>query len=123
MRVSVVVDCADPVALAPFWATALRYVQVWTGGEHGDDQFAVLQPAEGEPPGPVLILQKVPEPRTGKNRAHLDVHAEDLSAHVARLESLGATCAGERIDELGHRWQRMQDPEGNEFCVVDASNP
>ena len=57
----------------------------------------------------------------GKNRAHIDVHAPDLEAHVGLLVGLGGSVVGEPISELGHRWQRMRDPEGNDLCVVDAS--
>ncbi len=62
----------------------------------------------------------MPEPKTAKNRLHLDVHAgkEGREATVARLESLGAR----RVEEVdrgpaGHWWV-MRDPEGNEFCVA-----
>ena len=126
MRVSVVLDCVDPQALVPFWSAALGYEKV------GDvDGFAVLQPREGEPPGPVFILQRVPEPKTGKNRSHLDIHPpleRGVPDLVAELESLGGTRLGgpvlDLVDELGIWWQVMADPEGNEFDIVaDAGHP
>ena len=116
VRVSVVLDSADPRAIAGFWREALGYREV---GDPG--QFVVLAPAPGEP-GPVMILQGVPEQRAGKNRAHLDLHPADAQAHIARLEGLGARRLGGRVTELeaqlGVWWQPMTDPQGNEFCVV-----
>jgi hypothetical protein len=126
MRVSVVLDCRDPRALVQFWSTALRYRPATSL-----PSFEVLVPAEGEPPGPVLILQQVAEPKTGKNRAHLDIHPPlDLGvpALVERLERLGGTRLGapvtDLLDKAGIWWQVMRDPEGNEFDVVaDPGHP
>ena len=72
---------------------------------------------EGE--GPHLDFLLVPEPRTGKNRLHLDLRAADgdQAAEVARLESLGA-----RRTDVGQgpeaTWVVLADPEGNEFCLL-----
>ena len=116
VRISVVLDSADPRAIAGFWREALGYRDV---GDFG--QFVVLAPAAGEH-GPVMILQGVPEERAGKNRAHLDLHPADAEAHIERLERLGARRLGERVTELQEQldvwWQPMADPQGNEFCVV-----
>ena len=116
VRVSVVLDSVDARAIAGFWCEALGYRRA---GDLG--QFVVLAPSPGEP-GPVMILQGVPEERVGKNRAHLDLHPADPEEHIARLEALGARRVGERVTELheqlGVWWQQMADPEGNEFCVV-----
>ena len=113
MRVSVVLDCLDPEALAPFWEAALGYRLVDQA-----DGYRILTPADGEPPGPVLILQPVPEERCGKNRMHLDVHPDDPLSHITHLESLGARRLGAPIAAYGVEWQTMADPEGHEFCVV-----
>jgi predicted enzyme related to lactoylglutathione lyase len=56
----------------------------------------------------------------GKNRVHLDISAVDRESEVRRLTSLGATVLREQ-EEGGYRWTNMQDPEGNEFCVTQAS--
>ncbi len=121
VRVSVVLDSVDPHAIADFWRQALGYREA---GDLG--AFVVLAPEPGEP-GPVLILQRVPEERAGKNRAHLDLHPPDADEHVARLERLGARRIGDPVTEfeteLGIRWQRMADPQGNEFCVVRDPQP
>ena len=113
MRVSVVLDCQDPDGLVPFWEAALGYQLVDQA-----DGYRMLAPLDGEPPGPILILQPVPEPKSGKNRMHLDVHAPDPAAHILYLESLGARRLGKPIVAYGVEWQTMTDPEGHEFCVV-----
>ena len=68
MRMSVVLDCAEPERLVAFWCAALGYEHAGT-----IDGFEVLRPAAGEPPGPVFILQRVAEAKTGKNRSHVDI--------------------------------------------------
>ncbi len=113
MRVSVVLDCQDPDALTPFWEAALGYRLVDQA-----DGYRILAPLEGEPPGPVLILQPVPEERLGKNRMHLDVHADSARDHIRLLESMGGRQLGAPIAAYGVEWQTMADPEGHEFCVV-----
>ena len=113
MRVSVVLDCLDPDGLAPFWEAALGYQLVEQA-----DGYRILAPLEDQPPGPVLILQPVPEHKVSKNRMHLDVHADDPAAHILYLETLGARRLGVPIAAYGVEWQTMTDPEGHEFCVV-----
>jgi hypothetical protein len=113
MRVSVVLDCHDPDSLVPFWEAALAYQMVDRA-----DGYRILAPLEDQPPGPVLILQPVPEPKAGKNRMHLDVHPDDPAGHILHLESLGARRIGAPIPAYGVEWQTMADPEGHEFCVV-----
>jgi catechol 2,3-dioxygenase-like lactoylglutathione lyase family enzyme len=121
MRISVVVDSTDPDALVDFWSVALAYRPV--GAPAG---YRVLVPADGEPPGPVLVLQRVPEPKVAKNRAHVDVHppAGTAEEHVQRLEALGGSRVGAWVTEVpGVRWQVMADPHGNELCVVEDDPP
>lgn len=126
MRISVVLDCRDPRGLVEFWSTALGY-------EHATSVpgFELLTPAEGEPPGPVFILQHVEEVKIGKNRMHVDIHPPldvGVPALVAGLEQLGGRRLGEPVtdllDDVGVWWQVMVDPEGNEFDVVaDPGHP
>ena len=109
----VTADCADPGALAAFWAAALATSVVFEV-----EGFVMLAP----PPdgGPALGFQKVQEERAGKNRLHLDLGAPGggRAGEVARLVGLGATELGERGgDEYGLVWTTLTDPEGNEFCV------
>lgn len=113
MRISVVLDCLDPDALVPFWQEALAYQLV-----DSLDGYRILAPRDGEPPGPVLILQPVPEPKSVKNRMHIDVHADHAADHVRRLEELGATRLGAPVAAFGVMWQTLTDPEGHELCVV-----
>jgi hypothetical protein len=66
---------------------------------------------------PTWLFAKVPEPKTAKNRMHLDVAAPDVETEVARLVELGAKRVAD-MEESGYEWIVMQDPEGNEFCVA-----
>jgi predicted enzyme related to lactoylglutathione lyase len=108
-----VMDCADPERLAAFWAPALGYAYLGMAGS-----YAVLVP-DGRP-GPKLLLQRVPEPKTTKNRMHLDIQTPDIDAEASRFEALGAArLKEEHIHEHRTTWLLMTDPEGNEFCVCD----
>jgi catechol 2,3-dioxygenase-like lactoylglutathione lyase family enzyme len=106
----VTIDCADPRALAGFWEKALdlRVVHDF-GGE-----FLILR-GDG---ALQLGLQKVAEPRLGKNRVHLDLlaHDGDRAGEVNRLLGLGAR-ALEEHEIPGYAWTVVADPDGNEFCV------
>jgi predicted enzyme related to lactoylglutathione lyase len=116
VRISVVLDSVDPAAILGFWEEALGYR---LAGDVGAFLVLVSRDDSSEP---VVILQRVPEEPTGKNRMHVDVHPPDAQAHVARLEELGGRRVGPRITELlesaGLWWQPMTDPQGNVFCVV-----
>ncbi len=68
---------------------------------------------------PTWIFAKAPEPKTAKNRMHLDLTATDPEAEVARLVEMGATRVDD-MEEYGYTWTVMADPEGNEFCVAKA---
>lgn len=142
----IVIDCADPHAQAAFWAAALGYQvednrvlieRLLSAGAIPRDAivtvddrpaFRALQ-AVRHPGDPVqegtgiglgrrLLFQQVPEPKTVKNRLHLDLHAGPgrRDGEVARLRELGATVLQE-IREPGTEHVVMADPEGNEFCV------
>jgi hypothetical protein len=69
-----------------------------------------------------VSLQRVPEPRVGKNRIHLDLYAEDQGAEVQRLLELGATRHARTIDP-GEDFVALEDPEGNVFDVIDKGPP
>jgi predicted enzyme related to lactoylglutathione lyase len=116
-QLGLVLDCADPEALAAFWAPALGYVNLGTAGA-----YVALFP-DGRP-GPKLLLQRVPEPKAVKNRMHFDIEVADIHAEVGRLVGLGATQVSEApCSEHGSTWVLMNDPEGNEFCVCDGGQP
>lgn len=112
--IGLVLDCIDPARLAAFWVPALDYVSLGAIGA-----YVVLLP-DGRP-GPKLLLQKVPEIKTVKNRMHLDIDAADIEAEAARLEALGATrLQPDQMHEHDTNWILMHDPEGNEFCICDG---
>lgn len=112
MRFTLTLDANDPERLATFWAEALGYRCLG-----GSGAFWPLLPADATEP--VLVIQQVDEPPSGKNRMHLDVHVVDLDAETDRLVALGATrLSADVVAEHDHRWYVMADPEGNEFCVV-----
>lgn len=72
-------------------------------------------------PGPKLLLQRVAEPKTGKNRMHFDVEVADIHAEADRLVALGAGRVSEGpCSEHGSTWLLMSDPEGNELCICDG---
>ncbi len=135
-RIQVVFDAADPHRLARFWAEALRYQQEDHSGivaallEHGqlrnedvvevDGRRAFRDVAACTDPdgaGPRLFFQRVPEPKTAKNRVHLDlqVGAPNAPTEVERLVTLGASVAWTSSDR-GPVTTTLHDPEGNELC-------
>ena len=116
-RFGLVLDCADPDKLAAFWTAALDYINVGAAGA-----YVALYPRNGD--GPKLLLQRVAEPKTAKNRMHLDIDATDIDAEARRLSALGATRVVDTPShEHGTSWILMADPEGNEFCICDGGNP
>ena len=106
------IDCEDAERLGRFWAEVLGYSV--TARESG------LVEVSG-PNWPSLVFSEVPEPKTIKNRLHIDVNPvdRDRDAEVSRLLSLGATHAdvGQMKDAP---WVVLADPEGNEFCVLGS---
>ncbi|TDB84631.1 VOC family protein [Actinomadura sp. KC216] len=109
---AVVVDCADPRAMARFWDQALD----WTLHEVTDDH-ALLRSAAGT--GPYLEFRRTSGAQTGMHRTHLDLLPDPIDgkeAEVARLRELGATPAD--VGQGDVPWTVLADPEGNEFCVL-----
>ena len=64
--------------------------------------------------GAMLVLQKVPEPKTVKDRIHLDFRVEDVNEAIVRITALGGSQISEPRVGGG---VTMADPEGNEFCI------
>jgi len=110
----VIMDAADPVALGRWWAAALEWVVV----NDDPDEFEI-RPEPERMPG--LLFARVPEPKTVKNRLHLDLRPDDRDAAVDRLLGLGATHAD--IGQGEQSWIVLRDPEGNEFCVLSSRRP
>ena len=141
--IQICIDCENAHAQADWWATTLGWpveetnqgfiddmlakgyaspddliehngVRMWRGGS------AILQPVpDASPVTPMRILfQPVPEPKTVKDRIHLDIRlaGADRDAIRADLEERGAKFLRE-ASEGPHAWYTMADPEGNEFCI------
>jgi len=110
----VVIDALDPLALAGFWSAATG----WPIAMEEPDEVAVEPPA-GVADGIALVFVPVPEPKTAKNRIHLDLRSssvEEQSETVRRLHELGA--APVHMSEQTVPWTVLADPEGNELCVL-----
>ena len=109
---NVVIDVADHDVVVPFWEAALG----WTV-HRINEQFVGLRAPADEAIGFDILFQRVSEPKTAKNRAHIDFDADDMVAEVARLVGLGGSVVA--AHSLGtFRWTIVADPEGNEFCVT-----
>ena len=110
-----VIDCADPARVADFWAAVLG----WPKSGQGDE----IQVAGPPGSGPSLFFARVPEPKTLKNRLHIDVNPVgcDQADEVQRLIGLGARHAD--VGQGDVSWVVLADPEGNEFCVLADRRP
>ncbi|SDM10755.1 VOC family protein [Nonomuraea jiangxiensis] len=137
----VVIDTSDPHALADWWADALGWQvepqdeafirqMIEKGHATGDDTTrhngalvwksgaAIRHPA-GLERAPRVLFQLVPEPKTVKNRVHLDVRvgANNIEPVVERLTARGA-----KVLHRGRQgplwWITIADPEGNELCIT-----
>ncbi len=115
----VCIDAVDPEPVADFWEGALGWRRT-----HAEPDEIVLEPPAGSPEDgtcPDLLVLRVPERKTVKNRLHLDLRPDDQAAEVARLEALGATRVS--VGQGDVTWVVMADPGGNEFCVLRALAP
>ncbi len=150
--VQVTIDCADPAALAQFWASALEYVvqpppdgfDSWPAAladwgvpeSEWNSANAVVDPGGV---GPRVFFQRVPEARAGKNRLHLDLAVSDgpgilverkrsqVLPTVQRLVGLGAT-ALRQVEEMGSFWvvwatRRATNSASPEPRRVSATGP
>jgi hypothetical protein len=136
-QVGIVIDCADPGALARFWRQVLDYAEepvpegyaTWAEydaatGQSDAEGCKIVDP---DGIGPTVFFQPVPEPKTVKNRVHLDVRVGGAGSYEERW---GRIVAGvPPLVAIGARevWQHpdpedpfivLADPEGNEFCLV-----
>jgi hypothetical protein len=133
----IAIDCTDPHALVRFWAAAMDlgiedheplvrrmleagYATVDETLEvDGRLAWTTAAACRSEDGRTRLLFQTVPEPKTVKNRVHLDLHVgpDDRDDEVERLIGLGATRLWDG-QQGPHRWVTLADPEGNEFCVA-----
>ncbi|HEX2131716.1 MAG TPA: VOC family protein [Actinophytocola sp.] len=109
-----VIDATDHHKLADWWCAAMGYVR---RDDHEPPADGWLRPHDWPVPivdpaggGPAFWIVPVPEPKSVKNRMHLDVWGS-----VEELVELGATVVRARDGEID--WDVLADPEGNEFCV------
>ena len=110
MRLEFTLDCSDLDRIAEFWQAAAGFVV--DGRIEG--RYVSLR---GH--GVTLTLQRVAEPKTVKNRMHVDLLVENVEHEVHRLETLGASRVTPTArKEFGQTWFVLADPEGNEFCVA-----
>jgi hypothetical protein len=140
--IQLVFDTADPDREAQFWAAALGYdvrpppdgFATWEAfleaqgvpGERWNDASAIVD-SNGR--GPRIYFQRVPEGKVAKNRMHMDLNVSGgrevplgdrkrvVDAEVSRLKALGASDERGAMEREDEYWVRMNDPEGNEFCV------
>ena len=125
----VTIDSTAPHPLADWWAEALGWEREPTDEafiqrmvdeghaqqsdtmRHNGELVWVTGAAIRHPDGdaPRVLFQQVPEPKTVKNRVHLDVVGDTTA-----LLGAGATLLRARDAEI--RWDVLADPEGNEFC-------
>ncbi len=104
-----IIDARDPGTLGRWWVEALG----WVALDDGPEEFEI-RPSPDRLPG--LLFGPVEEPKTVKNRLHLDFRPDDRDAEVERLLGLGATRAD--VGQGDQSWIVLADPEGNEFCVL-----
>jgi predicted enzyme related to lactoylglutathione lyase len=109
--VGVTIDCSDPHRLAGFWGTLL-------GLSVDEEPLPGWARVGRKDPGPEITLQPVPEPKQGKVRVHLDINVADIDRGIAQVIELGGSATGERHDYDEGVVVIMQDPEGNELCLV-----
>lgn len=117
----IVIDCVHAPSLARFWAGVLDGYDVRPYDSEEIARLAALgltpetdQGVAVDGPGPTLFFQQVPEGKVAKNRVHVDITGAQRAEEVARLRALGAT-----VSQEFDSWTVLQDPEGNEFCVLD----
>lgn len=117
--IQIAMNARDDAAVGRFWAEALGW------GTSVEDPGIVtnVEPPDLSYPDPAAVfidVITVPEPKTVKNRVHVDL-ATSSAAHqaelITRLEALGASRAD--IGQADVPWTVLADPEGNEFCVLE----
>jgi len=111
---AIVLDCAEPRALAEFWAPVLG-----TEIASADDRWIDLAPANG---GPRISFQKVaryrPPSRFRPQQLHVDVTVDDLDRAESLVLGLGAQVRGDIHPASGFPWRVYADPAGHRFCLV-----
>ncbi len=117
---ALVVDCSDSRSQATWWADVLGHQM----SERNPGEFEVYDASGGSTP---LYFMNVTEPKSSKNRLHLDITTDGpLEDWVSKLVAAGATLVEMRKDPATFAnpdtWAVLQDPEGNEFCVLNVGS-
>ena len=112
----ITIDAQDAPRLAEFWAAVL---DTELDEELDDGRYLVLQHRDGLP---TICIQRVPEPKQGKVRIHLDLGAPDLDEATGRIVELGGAWNGGEQTLDGIAWRTFRDPEGHEFDVIQTRN-
>ena len=117
---AVVVDCVDARMQAAWWAQLLDYRL----SERNPGEFEV---SDARRSGTPLYFMNVPESKSAKNRLHIDVTTDGpLEDEIVKMTGMGAVLVEMRQDpsSFDHpdTWAVMRDPEGNEFCVLNAES-
>jgi catechol 2,3-dioxygenase-like lactoylglutathione lyase family enzyme len=106
-------DCADVDGTGAFWCWLLGFEPTFA-----NETTRFLGPPGGRT---AFCIQHVDDPRTGKNRMHLDLVVEDLDAVAAEVVAHGGAQQIGPLENEHARWCVMDDPEGNEFCLITLS--
>lgn len=143
----VVVYAADPQRLARFWAAAMGYelennevmiepllaagiaresdTVVVDGQRFWDGILAIRHPDDpvdertGIVRGRRILFELQETQKADENRVHLDLNVgkDRIDEETERIVGLGATLLYERRDAPRAVFNRLTDPEGNEFCI------
>jgi hypothetical protein len=106
----VVIDCADPKRLAELSKAVLGWQPIHQAKE-------VIVMADPSDPRPMLVLLRVPEAKTVKNRVHIDVNPIGCTVEEEAERLVGPGARRIDIGQGAQPWVVTADPEGNEFCV------
>jgi len=98
-------DANDHQSLADWWCRVIGYVR--KDQRPTDSPVPIVDPRGS---GPLIWIVPVPEPKTVKNRMHMDIFGDTQAILAA-----GARLVRERGGDI--EWDVLADPEGNEFCV------
>jgi predicted enzyme related to lactoylglutathione lyase len=112
---AVTFDCANALATAQFWSAVLDR-PLDSARMPPNEFFASIGMDNPSASAHQFMFIQVPEPKSVKNRVHLDFNSDDPETEVARVIALGATRVHDKA-EFAMTWTTLTDPEGNEFCI------
>lgn len=117
----ITIDCQEPFVIAAFWQQAMGWSEDPDDPNLPEQDAAYIESPDGSQN---LLFLRVPEGKTVKNRVHIDISSTDTTrdAEVERLVALGASVFDDLRNPDGTGWVTMQDPDGNEFCVVRSDS-